>query len=235
MSTLKQAIGLPTATALVVGTIIGSSIFVQASEITSLVPRSQARHPRLGGRRRAHADRRAGLRRAVVGISRGPAASTSSSRRSIRRRSASSGAGRCSGRCTAASWRRSQRCSRAMRGTSCRSDVTGSRLVAIGAIVVLSAINYLGVQLRQRPAVRVHAGEGARGVGDHRARVRALMRDASSHGRRRHRRHPGRPVIPLANFLLAVGAGLFAFGGWHMVTYTAERDGRSRREPSRVR
>ncbi len=25
-----------------------------------------------------------------------------------------------------------------------------------------------------------------------------------------------------ADFLLAVGAGLFAFGGWHMVTYTAE-------------
>ena len=38
MSTLKRAIGLPTATALVDGTIIGSSIFVQASEITSLVP-----------------------------------------------------------------------------------------------------------------------------------------------------------------------------------------------------
>ena len=33
-----RGIGLPTATALVVGTIIGSSIFVQASEITSLVP-----------------------------------------------------------------------------------------------------------------------------------------------------------------------------------------------------
>src|SRR5688572_1226416 len=35
---LKRAIGLPAATALVVGTIIGSSIFVQASELTTLVP-----------------------------------------------------------------------------------------------------------------------------------------------------------------------------------------------------
>ena len=35
---LARGIGLPTATALVVGTIIGSSIFVQASEITKLVP-----------------------------------------------------------------------------------------------------------------------------------------------------------------------------------------------------
>ena len=35
---VKRAIGLPAATALVVGTIIGSSIFVQASELTSLLP-----------------------------------------------------------------------------------------------------------------------------------------------------------------------------------------------------
>ena len=38
MSSLRRAIGLPSATALVVGTIIGSAIFVQASEITALVP-----------------------------------------------------------------------------------------------------------------------------------------------------------------------------------------------------
>ncbi len=28
--------------------------------------------------------------------------------------------------------------------------------------------------------------------------------------------------VSFSNFLLAVGAGLFAYGGWHMVTYTAE-------------
>ena len=32
----------------------------------------------------------------------------------------------------------------------------------------------------------------------------------------------GAARVSAANFLLAVGAGLFAFGGWHMVTYTAE-------------
>ena len=42
MSTLRRAIGLPSATALVVGTIIGSSIFVQASEITALVTSATA-------------------------------------------------------------------------------------------------------------------------------------------------------------------------------------------------
>ena len=38
MNALRRAIGLPGATALVVGTIIGSSVFVQASELTSLLP-----------------------------------------------------------------------------------------------------------------------------------------------------------------------------------------------------
>ncbi len=37
-ASLKKAIGLPHATAMVVGTIIGASIFVQPSEITTLVP-----------------------------------------------------------------------------------------------------------------------------------------------------------------------------------------------------
>jgi len=38
MTRLVRAIGLPSATALVVGTILGSSIFVQSSEITAKVP-----------------------------------------------------------------------------------------------------------------------------------------------------------------------------------------------------
>ena len=37
-ASLKKAIGLRHATAMVVGTIIGASIFVQPSEITTLVP-----------------------------------------------------------------------------------------------------------------------------------------------------------------------------------------------------
>jgi hypothetical protein len=38
MSSLTRVIGLPQATAIVVGIIIGASVFVQASEITALVP-----------------------------------------------------------------------------------------------------------------------------------------------------------------------------------------------------
>ena len=37
-SELKRALGLPNATALVVGTIIGATVFVQASEITARLP-----------------------------------------------------------------------------------------------------------------------------------------------------------------------------------------------------
>ena len=38
MATLSRAIALPHATAIVVGIIVGASVFVQASEITALVP-----------------------------------------------------------------------------------------------------------------------------------------------------------------------------------------------------
>jgi APA family basic amino acid/polyamine antiporter len=37
-TTLRRAIGLPHATAMVIGTIVGASIFVQPSEITGQVP-----------------------------------------------------------------------------------------------------------------------------------------------------------------------------------------------------
>ena len=40
---------------------------------------------------------------------------------------------------------------------------------------------------------------------------------------------PSPAPIALARFLLAVVAGLFAFGGWHMVTYAAEET----RDPER--
>ena len=38
MSSLSRAIGLPQATSVVVGIILGASVFVQASEITAKVP-----------------------------------------------------------------------------------------------------------------------------------------------------------------------------------------------------
>ena len=91
------------------------------------------------------------------------------------------------------------------------------RGVAVGAILLLSAINYLGVALRQRvqtafTAVKVAAVAAiiVAGCAD-----RTVSAGAGNGGR-------GARRLPAGDFLLAVGAGLFAFGGWHMVTYTAE-------------
>jgi APA family basic amino acid/polyamine antiporter len=91
---------------------------------------------------------------------------------------------------------------------------TGSRLVAISAIVVLSIVNYLGVTFGGRvqsafTLVKVLAVFTIILLGFVLSVPAAPVSAAAG------------PTGP-ANFLLAVGAGLFAFGGWHMVTYTAE-------------
>jgi APA family basic amino acid/polyamine antiporter len=99
------------------------------------------------------------------------------------------------------------------------SDVT-TRVVAVSAILLLSAINYVGVKF----------GSGVQSaftlvkvVAVFAIIVLGFYFDA---GRVPPTLESGglafEPVIPAANFLLAVGAGLFAYGGWHMVTYTAE-------------
>jgi APA family basic amino acid/polyamine antiporter len=93
----------------------------------------------------------------------------------------------------------------------------GLRATAVAAIVLLSIINYLGAKLGSRVQaaftfVKVGAvvliilagfllpHDAAAG-----ASAATAARDWGANG-----------------LLLAVGAGLFAFGGWHMVTYTAE-------------
>ena len=89
----------------------------------------------------------------------------------------------------------------------------GLRAVAAGAIVVLSAVNYVGVK----------QGSGLQ-TGLTIAKVfaiAAVIVAAFALG-------PHAPLMPTPNglvsprgFLLAIAAGLFAFGGWHMVTYAA--------------
>ena len=65
---LRRSIGLGRATAMVVGIIIGASIFVQPSAITASVPSIPGVLTRLGGRRCAHAHRIPGRRRAGIGV-----------------------------------------------------------------------------------------------------------------------------------------------------------------------
>jgi len=98
----------------------------------------------------------------------------------------------------------------------------GVRMIAIAAIGVLSAINYRGV--KQGSAVQL-----AFTLGKVLAIVLlvvagfALGAALPAHFQIRT---PGGSYLPgpvtLREFMLALIAGLFAFGGWHMVTYTAE-------------
>lgn len=101
----------------------------------------------------------------------------------------------------------------------------GLKLFAVGAIVVLSAVNYIGV--RQGSLVQTTFTILKIGA------VVAIIIVAFTLG-------PREPVVPalagdkppftFSQFPLAVVAGLFAFGGWHMVTYAAEET----REPERT-
>jgi basic amino acid/polyamine antiporter, APA family len=89
---------------------------------------------------------------------------------------------------------------------------TGLRLVAVGVILILSAINYLGVKrggLVQNvfTAAKVIAIAGMIVLG------LAWGVPVSSTAQTTD--------VTLRGFGLAIAAGLFAYGGWHMVTYTA--------------
>jgi APA family basic amino acid/polyamine antiporter len=95
----------------------------------------------------------------------------------------------------------------------------GLRATAVGAIIALSIINYLGVRLGSGVQTAFTAVKVAAVVfiifagwllNEPRPELAAQVADAFPN------------AITGSNFLVAVGAGLFAFGGWHMVTYTAE-------------
>jgi APA family basic amino acid/polyamine antiporter len=214
MSSLKRAIALPGATALVVGTIIGSSVFVQASELTTLVP-----DPVL-----------VVLAWAVAGVLTLIGALVCAELSSAFPRTGgvyiffkeiySPTLGFIWG--WAMFWTMHTGILAAIATVFARYagyfvelDVTGSRLVAVSAILVLSAINYRGVTFGASvqsafTLVKVLAVGAIMILGV------LLYRGAPP--------PPGvaLPPVTFANFLLAVGAGLFAYGGWHMVTYTAE-------------
>ena len=97
---------------------------------------------------------------------------------------------------------------------------TGIRLVAIAAILVLSGINYLGVKQGSALQTIFTLGKVIAIVAILVLVVvlspPSLVRQAAA------TQAAAGPGISVGKFALAVAAGLFAFGGWHMVTYTAE-------------
>lgn len=93
----------------------------------------------------------------------------------------------------------------------------GVRGVAIAAVLLLSLINYAGV----KPGSAVQVVLTAVKLGA----ILALLIVLFGLGGHAHRTVTPNPV-PLgaasaAAYALAIGAGLFAYGGWHMVTYAA--------------
>jgi APA family basic amino acid/polyamine antiporter len=96
----------------------------------------------------------------------------------------------------------------------------GTRGVAMAAILLLSLINYLGV----KPGSSLQLVLTAVKVGA----VAILIALLFWFGGAAHRSSAQEAVspggvapAPISAYALAVGAGLFAFGGWHMVTYAA--------------
>jgi APA family basic amino acid/polyamine antiporter len=225
---LQRSLGLPHATSLVVGTIIGASIFVQASEIAALVPNIPAvlvawticgiltmfgalacaelvsAYPRTGG---VYVFLRESFG-PVVGFLWG----------------------------WSMFWIMHSGIIAVMAVVFARYaaffvplDARGIRAAAVAAILVISTINYFGVRVGGTLQTAFTAGKliaiallvssgfivGSR-LTTH------FQYSASAAALANH------PVSP-SGFLLALIAGLFTFGGWHIVTYTAEETVRPER------
>ena len=96
----------------------------------------------------------------------------------------------------------------------------GVRAVAIAGVLLLSAINYVGVRHGSRLQTTFTIGKVAAIL------AIVVVGFAVPHGRTSPVLPTGAaPTLtglpPLGAFALALVAGLFAFGGWHMVTYAA--------------
>ncbi len=101
-------------------------------------------------------------------------------------------------------------------------SATGQRVAAIAAITALSAVNYLGVRLGSRLQAVFTLGKLLA--------VGLIVLLGFLLGSRLPHFVGGRtPPDILAQFPRAVAAGLFAFGGWHMVTYVAGETVEARR------
>jgi APA family basic amino acid/polyamine antiporter len=215
---LARTLRLPHATALVVGTILGSAVFVQASELTEHVPRIWAvllawivsgvltlfgalacaelssAFPRTGGvyvfLKETYAP--------IAGFLWGWAMFW------VMHSGIIAAMATVFGRYTA---------------VFVPLDDRGIRAVAVAVIVGISTLNYVGVKRSSRVQTAFTVGKVVAvalivvvgfAVG---SRLPAHFQQGTMAGEVR--------VAP-QQFLLALIAGLFAFGGWHVVTYTAE-------------
>ena len=91
----------------------------------------------------------------------------------------------------------------------------GVRMLAVAAILLVSIVQYLGVKLGSAVQVALTAAKLAA--------IAVICVLVFALGGATHRALPAEAAHPVAmtNFGLAVAAGLFSFGGFHMLTYTA--------------
>ena len=94
-------------------------------------------------------------------------------------------------------------------------DDRGIRVVAIAVILVLSSVNLLGIRQGSQVQAVITA-----------AKLVAILSILIAVGvyakpGTRIYSNQAAPEFSIGGFALAVGAGLFAFGGWHIVTYAA--------------
>jgi len=220
---LEQAIGLTRATAMVIGTIIGASIFVQPSLVSGAVPSPT-------GMLLVWAAAGAlTLIGALVTAELASAFPRTGGVYVFLRETYSPAVGFLW--CWAMFWSMhtgiiaaiAMVCARYV-GHFVPLGDTGLRLVAIAAILLLSAVNYVGV--RQGAAVqtaftvvKVAAVVLIVAMGVAGPRLAPVAAAAS-----------GPVALPaFGAFVTATVAGLFAFGGWHMVTYTGDETVDARR------
>jgi basic amino acid/polyamine antiporter, APA family len=100
----------------------------------------------------------------------------------------------------------------------------GTKIVAIAAIVALSFVNYLGVKQGSRLQTFFTVGKMIA--------VLAIVLLGATLGGRVSDHFVGTATpreISASDFLTALVAGLFSYGGWHMVTYSAEETVEPRR------
>jgi APA family basic amino acid/polyamine antiporter len=107
-------------------------------------------------------------------------------------------------------------------GTFVELGPAGTRAAAVAAILLLSAVNYFGVRQGSAVQTAITAAKVAAivlmiavGFALGTPAAEAPSVDAPAEG-------GGLGGAGVSDFLLALVAGLFAFGGWHMVTYNAE-------------
>ncbi len=213
---MRRAIRLPHATAMVVGTIIGASIFVQPSEITGQVPS-------LGGVLAVWLC--AGVLTLIGALVCAELAATFTESGGVYvylREAFSPSIGFLWG--WAMFWCMHSGIIAAIAVVFGRYAAffvplgeSGIKVVAILAILILSAVNYLGVKQGSMLQTLFTLGKVLA--------ILLIIVLGFAFGSQLPEHFvvsTTAPTVSVSDFLTAMIAGLFAFGGWHMVTYSAE-------------